>query len=213
MSRVNLASPPGGLLLTAATATATVLEFPPGTYVAMDRPQQMWVSSVELVNVQSVSGTNPELWTVQRGAEGTTAVAHDAGATVERTYPLSEVIYHPQATRLTLPTGTPTYTPDASVKYHFLMLPNTALTAWTIANPTVGGGVEAGTELRLWIKQPSSNRTTVQPTWGDVYDRMQTGGSTLRTVATTASSVTSFSFAWDGSGTAPGAAGSWHLIG
>ncbi len=180
--------------------------------MAMNKPVQMWVSSVELVNVQSVSGSSPELWTVQRGAEGTTAVAHDAGVTVERTYPLSEIIYQPGAIRLTLPTGSPTYTPNASIKYHFLSLPTTPLDAWTITNPATSLDLEPGSEFRLWIKQPATGRTTVQPTWGSVYDRTQSGGSAARTVATTASSVTSFSFAWDGSGAAPGAAGSWHLI-
>ncbi len=151
--------------------------------------------------------------TVTRAAEGTAAAAMNAGDTVVQSVTRGGLYNndHPGGLVTTLPTGSPTFTPTLTVKYHYIFLPTTALTAWTIAAPTLGvEDLEIGAELRLWIKQPSTGNTTVQPTWSATYDRTISGGTSLRGVATTASSVTSFSFAYSGGGIS--ATNAWRLI-
>ncbi len=186
MSRVNLNSPPGGILSAAATATDTVMQFPAGTYAAMNKPVQMWIGSVELVNVTAVTGTDPETWSVVRGVDQTAAVPHAAGTTVERTYPLSEVIYHPGGLSLTLGS---TYTPDADIKYHFLL---TGASNVTVNPPTKSGGAQIGDELRFIITQGNVARSVTFSTAAGGYN--VNGFS----VTGTKNTISSVSFAYNG---------------
>ncbi len=204
MTRFSASNPPSTSLAAAVTNLAKTITVPSGSHAAMGRPARVILGSNEIVDITAVTTGSPETWTVTRGVDTSVAQAHDVDAVVERVFTLDEILYSPGVASITIPTGTSTYTPDASVKYHRLTLGGS--TTLTIAAPVRTDRLpEPGDELRFTF-QITATALSTQPAWHACYRRYNQGTATQGTVTLTKDTLTGMSFFYRGGGTAGTAA-------